>query len=81
MSGLFDAVLLALLIATAVAVARARDLLAAVVLFAMYGMTLCVVWQHRGAPDVAVTEAAVGAGVTTVLFLVAIARTERREKP
>lgn len=81
MSDLFDAVLLALLIATAVAVARARDLLAAVVLFAMYGMTLCVVWQHRGAPDVAVTEAAVGAGVTTVLFLVAIARTERREKP
>lgn len=81
MSGLFDAVLLALLIATAMAVARARDLLAAVVLFAMYGMTLCVVWQHRGAPDVAVTEAAVGAGVTTVLFLVAIARTERREKP
>ncbi len=80
MSDLFDAVLLALLIATAVAVARARDLLAAVVLFAMYGMTLCVVWQHRGAPDVAVTEAAVGAGVTTVLFLVAIARTERREK-
>lgn len=81
MSDLFDAVLLALLIATAVAVARARDLLAAVVLFAMYGMTLCVVWQHRGAPDVAVTEAAVGAGITTVLFLVAIARTERREKP
>lgn len=81
MNDLFDAVLLALLIATAVAVARARDLLAAVVLFAMYGMTLCVVWQHRGAPDVAITEAAVGAGVTTVLFLVAIARTERREKP
>ena len=81
MNDLFDAVLLVLLIATAVAVARARDLLAAVVLFAMYGMTLCVVWQHRGAPDVAITEAAVGAGVTTVLFLVAIARTERREKP
>ena len=81
MSDLFDAVLLALLIATAVAVARARDQLAAGVRVAMYGMSLCVVWQHRGAPDVAVTEAAVGAGITTVLFLVAIARTERREKP
>ncbi|MDF1521692.1 MAG: DUF4040 domain-containing protein [Trueperaceae bacterium] len=80
MSDLFDAVMLALLLATALAVARARDLVAAVVLFSMYGLTLCLVWQHRGAPDVAITEAAVGAGVTTVLFLIAVARTRREER-
>jgi len=78
---LFDAVMLLLLITTAVAVARARDLLAAVVIFSMYSLLLTLVWQHRGAPDVAMTEAAVGAGVTTVLFLITIARTSRREKP
>jgi energy-converting hydrogenase B subunit D len=78
---LFDATMLLLLIATAVTVARARDLLAAVVTFSMYSLLLTLVWQHRGAPDVAMTEAAVGAGVTTVLFLITIARTTRREKP
>ena len=81
MSDLFDVVMLTLLIATAVTVARARDLLAAVVIFSMYSLTMTLVWQHRGAPDVAMTEAAVGAGVTTVLFLITIARTTRHEKP
>jgi energy-converting hydrogenase B subunit D len=80
-SDVFDIVMLTLLIATAVTVARARDLLAAVVIFSMYSLTMTLVWQHRGAPDVAMTEAAVGAGVTTVLFLITIARTTRREKP
>jgi energy-converting hydrogenase B subunit D len=79
-SDAFDAVMLLLLIATAVTVARARDLVAAVVKFALYSLVLCLVWQHRGAPDVAITEAAVGAGVTSVLFLIAIARTTRAER-
>lgn len=81
MSAVFDAVLLLLLLTTAVSVARARDLLAAVVIFSLYSLLLSLVWQHRGAPDVAITEAAVGAGVTTVLFLLTLARTTRSEKP
>jgi energy-converting hydrogenase B subunit D len=80
-SDLFDAVMLTLLIATALTVARARDLLVAVLVYSMYGLTLSLVWQHRGAPDVAMAEAAVGAGITTVLFLIAIVRTTREEKP
>lgn len=80
MSAVFDAVMLLLLIATAVTVARARDLVAAVVTFALYSLVLCLVWQHRGAPDVAITEAAVGAGVTSVLFLLTIAKTARTER-
>lgn len=80
MSALFDVVLLALLITTAVTIARARDLATAVVMFGLYGLLLCLVWQHRGAPDVAITEAAIGSGVTTVLFLVAVTRTARTER-
>jgi len=80
MSTAFDITLLLLLIATAVAVARIKDLLAAAVVFSTYSLVMCLVWLHRGAPDVAMTEAAVGAGVTTVLFLIAIGRTTRREK-
>ena len=80
MSAVFDAVMLLLLIATAITVARARDLVAAVVTFGLYSLVLCLVWQHRGAPDVAITEAAVGAGVTSVLFLLTIAKTARSER-
>jgi energy-converting hydrogenase B subunit D len=77
MSLVFDGVLLVLLIVTALAVARTRNLAGAAILFSAYSLTLCVLWLHRGAPDVALTEAAVGAGVTTLLFLVVIARTSK----
>ena len=80
MSDVFDAVMLALLVAIAITVGRARDVLAAVVIYSLFSLTMIVLWQHRGAPDVAMTEAAVGAGVTTVLFLITIARTTRKEK-
>lgn len=80
MSRLFDVALIALLITCALCVIRTKNLLAAAIIFSTYSLLMCLVWQHRGAPDVALTEAAVGAGVTTVLFLVAISRTTRSEK-
>jgi len=80
MSRIFDIVLILLLIATAVSVVRLKDLLAAAIVFSSYSLLMCLLWLHRGAPDVAMTEAAVGAGVTTVLFLVAISRTTRKER-
>lgn len=80
MSKAFDIMLLVLLISCALAVIRVKDLLGAVVIFSVYSLVMCLLWQHRGAPDVAMTEAAVGAGITTVLFLLAIGKTARREK-
>lgn len=80
MSQAFDITLLLLLITIALLVARMKDLLAASIVFSAYSLVLCLLWQHRGAPDVAMTEAAVGAGITTVLFLVAISKTARRER-
>lgn len=80
MSTVFDVVLIVLLIACSVAVVRLKDLLAATVVFSTYSLTMCLLWLHRGAPDVAMTEAAVGAGITTVLFLIAIGRTTGRER-
>lgn len=80
MSRVFDIMLIALLIASAIAVIRLKDLLAAGIVFSAYSLMMCLLWLHRGAPDVAMTEAAVGAGVTTVLFLVTISRTTRKER-
>lgn len=80
LSRLFDAGLMILLVLCALAVVRTKDLLAASIVFSAYSLVMCLVWDHRGAPDVAMTEAAVGAGVTTVLFLSAISKTVRKEK-
>ena len=41
---------------------------------------MSVLWLVLKTPDVALTEAAIGAGVTTILFIAVISRTERYEK-
>ncbi len=74
-----DLVLLLFLVATAIGVYRTKDLLGAAIIFSAYSLTMAIVWQQLSAPDLALTEAAVGAGVTTVLFLITISRTTRRE--
>ncbi|MFC1787407.1 hydrogenase subunit MbhD domain-containing protein [Halobacteriota archaeon] len=75
-----DIVLLILLVITAIAVVISRDLLVAAVIFAVYSLIMAVVYVQLNSPDVGLTEAAVGAGVTTVLFILAIARTARMEE-
>lgn len=65
------------LVVVAIVVALLRDVLAAAVVFAGYSLGMAVLWVAMQAPDVALTEAAVGAGVTTSLFLVAISLTGR----
>ncbi len=75
-----DILLLALLIATALIVITLRNLLAAALVLGIYSLVTSVLWVVLDAVDVAFTEAAVGAGVTTVFMLLAIAATGRREK-
>ncbi|WP_277553189.1 DUF4040 domain-containing protein [Halobaculum limi] len=72
-----ELVLLAFVLVTAVATALLRDVLAAIIAFAGYSLGVAVIWLLLRAPDVGLTEAAVGAGVTTVLFLLTIAKTVR----
>lgn len=75
-----NVLLLSLLLVTALLAVSARDLLAAVIVFSVYSLLMALMWQRLQAPDLALTEAALGAGVTTVLFLVAIFRTRRKEE-
>ena len=73
-------VLLGLLVATAIAVVYLRDLFAVVMLFGIYSLLSAGFFINLDAPDVALTEAAVGAGITTVLMLGTLALTGRTEK-
>jgi multicomponent Na+:H+ antiporter subunit B len=72
-------VTLVVALVAAVATALARTLLASLVAFAGYSLALAVTWVVLRAPDVALTEAAVGAGVTTSLFLLVLRRVARGE--
>lgn len=68
-------VLLAFLAATAVAVIRLKNLFTIVMLFGVYSLLSASVFLVMDAGDVAFTEAAVGAGITTVLMLSTVALT------
>ena len=75
-----DILLLVLLVAAALVVVSLRNLLAAALVLGIYSLVMAALWVVLDAVDVAFTEAAVGAGVTTVFMLLAIAATGRHEK-
>ena len=75
-----DILLLGLAVICAVAAVGVKDLLASVVLLAAFSLFMCLLWIEMGAVDVAFTEAAVGAGITTVFFVITVYKTERVSK-
>ncbi|BBD08018.1 Na(+)/H(+) antiporter subunit B [Desulfovibrio ferrophilus] len=75
-----DTAMLLLVVVVAIASLQVKDLLGAGILFGAYSFMMCVLWTVMGAVDVAFTEATVGAGVSTVLFIAAVFRTSRRTK-
>jgi uncharacterized MnhB-related membrane protein len=56
-----------------------RDLLYAVIILAGASLVLAILFYMLQAPDIAITQAAVNAGVATILYVVAVSRTQRRE--
>lgn len=75
----FQLMLLVFLVICAIAVGRTKDLISAAIIFSAYSLTMALLWQQLSSPDVAITEAAMGAGVTSLLLFVAISRTRRME--
>ena len=76
-----DIALFALLIVTAIALVRNRDLLAVIVLGGIYSLLGAGLFLVMDAPDVAYTEAAVGVGIATVLMILAMSLVGREEAP
>jgi energy-converting hydrogenase B subunit D len=75
-----DVALLALAVIAAVGALWVKDLLSAVILLSAFSFFMCLLWAEMGAVDVAFTEAAVGAGVSTAFFIAAIYNTTRRTR-
>jgi len=75
-----DVIILTLTIISGIAAVSVQDLLGATIEFGAYSFLMCLLWAIMGAVDVAFTEASVGAGVSTVLFVAAVFQTTRRSK-
>ena len=80
MTVIFGMFLLTLLLITAVAIVRTKNLFVAVMLMGIASLLIAANFFLLDAADVALTEAAVGAGISTVLFLGALALTSESER-
>lgn len=64
--------LLGMLIVCALAVSFTKNLLTSLIVYMAYSLIMTVIWMLLESPDLAITEAAVGAGITSVLFFVTL---------
>lgn len=69
---IFTNILLGFLVVCAISVTFSKKLLNSVLIFMSYSLIMSIIWMMLESPDLAITEAAVGAGVTSVLFFVTL---------
>ncbi len=65
---IFEFLLLTALVICSIAALTSKRLLAAIVIYMAYSLITTIIWALLQSPDLAITEAAVGAGVTGILF-------------
>ncbi len=65
-------ILLVFLLVCAIAVSFSKTLLISVVIYMAFSLIMAIIWLILESPDLAITEAAVGAGVTSILFFVTL---------
>lgn len=63
-------IFLTFLLVAAISVCFIKKLLHAVIVFGVYSLTMSIIWQQLGAPDLAITEAAAGIGVGVIMYAV-----------
>lgn len=68
----FQIVLFIFLIVCAISVSFSRNLLNSIIIFMSYSLIMSIIWILLESPDLAITEAAVGAGITSILFFVTL---------
>ncbi|OGO18648.1 MAG: hypothetical protein A2Z02_05525 [Chloroflexi bacterium RBG_16_48_7] len=80
MNNLLTLLLFIILIVAGVGALRTRDLVAAAFFLAAFSFGAALIYAQMGAPDVAFTEAVVGAGVSGVFLIAALFFLDRRSK-
>ena len=65
---LFQCTLLVFLVVCAISVSFSKNILNSILIYMSYSLIMSMIWVCLESPDLAITEAAVGAGVTSLLF-------------
>ncbi len=68
----FTYLLMGFLILCAISVSLSKNLLNSILIYMSYSLIMSIIWVTLESPDLAITEAAVGAGVTSILFFVTL---------
>lgn len=68
----FEILILLLIVLCAISVGLIKNPLSAIIIYMAYSLLMSIVWMILRSPDLAITEAAVGAGVTTILFFITL---------
>ncbi len=79
----FTYLLMGFLVLCAIAVSLSRNLLNSILIYMSFSLIMSMIWVILESPDLAITEAAVGAGVTSILFFVTLKKIhaiDEREK-
>ena len=68
----FELLLLGLLVICGISTCLTKNLLASLIIFMAYSAIMSILWALLKAPDLAVTEAAVGAGISSILLFITL---------
>lgn len=68
----FTVILLGFLVVCAISVSLSKNLLNSILIYMSYSLIMSIIWILLESPDLAITEAAVGAGITTILFFITL---------
>ena len=77
---IFETILLLGLVSCAIAVSFSKKLLNSILIFMSYSLMMSIIWLLLESPDLAITEAAVGAGVTSLLFFITLKKIHAMEE-
>lgn len=65
-------ILLGILLVCAISVSFSKNLLNSIIIYMAFSLIMSIIWIILESPDLGITEAAVGAGVTSLLFFVTL---------
>ena len=70
-------ILVIFLVICALSVCISNNLLVSLIIFTAYSLVMSVIWLFLESPDLAITEAAVGAGITSILFFITLVKVDK----
>ena len=73
-------ILILFLLVCAISVCVTNNLLVSLIIFTAYSLVMSAIWLFLESPDLAITEAAVGAGITSIIFFITLVKVDKMDE-